>query len=54
MFFSRVFSVFRRSVADYVTNEKRKTDRKETQRRLKEKLLEENPSRFLFPITFFE
>ena len=36
-----------RSIAGYVTNKKRKTDRKEVQKEAKEKLLEENLSRLL-------
>jgi ribosomal protein S17E len=34
-----------RSIAGYVTKKKRKTDRKETQKKLKKKLFEENLNR---------
>lgn len=44
------FSVFMRSIADYVTNEKkRKTDRKEVQKKLNKKLFEENSNRRFVP-----
>ncbi len=39
-----------RSLAGYVTNKKRKTDRKETLKKLNKKLFEENLNRLLTPV----
>ncbi len=42
-----------RSIAGYVTNKKRKTDRKETLKKLNKKLFEENLNRLLVLKVFF-
>ncbi|WP_294617800.1 hypothetical protein, partial [uncultured Bacteroides sp.] len=45
--FRGCFSVFMRSIAGYVTNRKRGTDRKEAWEEVEEKLFEENSNRLL-------